>query len=169
MNTAFLSLGSNMGDKVGYIQQAYKMLDFTDKIKVKKCSSFYETEPFGHKSQDWFVNVALEIETDLSPEELLQKCLKVEEQLGRQRYETIKWGPRTIDIDIIFYADNVIATDNLQVPHPQMHHRAFVIVPMLELNPDFVHPIMEKTILQMHNDLEDPEEVYLYGTRVTGV
>jgi len=166
MKTAFLSLGSNIGDKIGYIQQAYKMLNFTDNIHVKTCSSFYETEPSGNKNQDWFVNVALEIETSLSANELLETCLKIETKLGRQRIESQKWQPRTIDIDIIFYGETTIATEFLQVPHKEVHKRAFVLVPMLELNPDFVHPIIGKTILEMHSDLEDPEEVYLYGTRV---
>jgi 2-amino-4-hydroxy-6-hydroxymethyldihydropteridine diphosphokinase len=169
MKTAFLSLGSNLGDKIGYIQQAHKMLNFTDKIEVKNCSSFYETEPYGNKNQDWFVNVALEIKTSLSAEDLLHECLRIESQLGRQRDAVSKWLPRTIDIDIIFYSNSIITNKDLQIPHPEVHNRAFVLVPMLELNPDFVHPIIGKTILQMHSDLDDPEEIYLYGTRIKGL
>ncbi len=166
MPIVYLGLGSNIGDKISYIQQAHKLLNDTPDITVTNSSSLYETEPCGVKEQDWFVNAALEVETTLSPEVLLYECQRIEKLLGRIRdSETFRWGPRTIDIDILFYDKLILATDLLQIPHPRLDKRAFMLVPLLELDPDFIHPIIKKSVLDIHSCLPAPEEVYLYGTR----
>jgi len=165
MSTAYLSAGSNIGDRIGYLQQANNLLKDIEDITVVASSSIYETEPVGFRDQEWFANAVLEIVTKLSPGELLAECLRIECQLGRERNPENRWGPRTIDLDILFYDNEVILEESLQIPHPRMHERAYALVPMLELAPDFVHPVIKKTILELHNELEEPEEVYLYGTR----
>lgn len=164
MSRVFLSIGSNLGDRLSNIQQAVATLSMSDKIKIVKTSSFYETEPWGNKNQEWFINAALAIDTDYSPEELLQYCQNIEVQLGRIRKENEKWSQRAIDIDILMYDDLVISSKNLIVPHPFMHLRAFVLVPMLEVKSDLVHPVFKKTISELYDELSNPEDVYLYGT-----
>lgn len=166
MSVAYIGLGSNIGDRIGYIQQAHKLLSDTEGITVIDCSSLYETEPYGYKDQEWFVNATLKIETTLEAHVLLKNCHRIEKQLGRVRHpEMPQWGPRTIDLDILLYDETVIATDNLQIPHPRLHLRAYALVPLLELDPDLIHPIIGKSILDLHSSLPEPEEVYLYGTR----
>jgi 2-amino-4-hydroxy-6-hydroxymethyldihydropteridine diphosphokinase len=165
MSTAYLCAGSNIGDRVGYLQQANMLLKDTEGITVTDISSIYETEPVGFKDQEWFANAVLKIETTLTPQELLRECMRIEKQLGRNRNEEERWGPRTLDLDILFYDNEIIMEESLQIPHPRMHQRAYALVPMLELDPDFIHPIIKKSVMKIHDELEDPEEVYLYGTR----
>lgn len=165
MPRVFLSLGSNIGDRLANIQQAVSMLSITDKIKIVKSSSFYETEPWGNENLNWFVNAAIAIDTDLSPLDLLNVCQNVERQLGRIKVAEKKWLNRTIDIDILMYDDDIISIENtLVIPHPYMYKRAFVLVPMLEVKSDLVHPVFKKTISELYDDLEYPEDVFLYGT-----
>lgn len=166
MSTAYICAGSNIGDRVGYLQQANMLLKDTPGITVLDISSIYETEPVGYKDQEWFANAVIKIETDLEPHDLLTECMRIEKQLGRDRSIEERWGPRTLDLDILFYDDRIIAEADLRIPHPRMHERAYALVPMLELDPDFVHPILGKTVVDLHNELEEPEEVYLYGTRI---
>lgn len=166
MAIVYIGLGSNIGDRVGYIQQSCKMLNDIESIQIVKCSSFYETEPYGYKEQEWFINAIVKVKTDLSADNLLDVCSDIEKRLGRCRCKNqIKWGPRTIDLDILFYDDKVISTEFLQIPHPFVQLRACSLVPMLEIASKLVHPVLKKTIEDLHNDLENPEEVYLYGTR----
>lgn len=166
MSIAYLGLGSNIGDRIGYIQQAYKLLADTQGIEVVNTSSLYETEPVGFEDQEWFINAVIEISTTLNAVELLIQCQRIEGQLGRKRLpDEPQWGPRTIDIDILLYDNEIISEANLQIPHPRLHQRAFALVPLLELAPNLVHPVINKTILEIHNELPNPEEVYLYGTR----
>ncbi len=165
MARVFLSLGSNMGDRAGNISQAVSLLSISDKIKVIKTSSFYETEPWGKKDQPWFVNAAMAIDTDYPPEELLSYCQSIESKMGRIRKENERWGQRAIDIDILMYDNEIISEANvLNIPHPLMHLRAFVLVPMLEVKADLIHPVFNKTISQLYDELENPEDVFLYGT-----
>ncbi|MBQ4647193.1 MAG: 2-amino-4-hydroxy-6-hydroxymethyldihydropteridine diphosphokinase [Candidatus Gastranaerophilales bacterium] len=165
MSRVFLSLGSNLGDRLSNIQQAVSYLSMSDSIKIIKTSSFYETEPWGNKNQDWFINAAVALDTDLSCEELLELCQNIEVKLGRIRRENEKWAQRAIDIDILMYDDKLISLpEKLIVPHPLMHLRAFVLVPMLEVKSDLVHPVFNKTISELYDELENPEDVFLYGT-----
>jgi len=165
MPRVFLSLGSNMGDRAQNISQAVSLLSISDRVKVIKTSSFYETEPWGKKNQNWFVNAALAIDTDYTPEELLSYCQNIELKMGRIRNENEKWGERAIDIDILIYDDKIISNGiNLTIPHPYMHLRAFVLVPMLEVKSDLVHPVFNKTVSELYDELQNPEDVFLYGT-----
>ena len=166
MTIAYIGVGSNIGDRVGYVQQAHCLLNDTEGIQVLESSSLYETEPVGYKDQEWFINAVLKTETTLSAEELLNQCFRIENQLGRVRHpELPKNGPRTLDLDVLFYDNKVINTDIMEIPHPRMHQRAYTLVPLLELDEDMLHPVFNKTISELHENLDEPEEVYLYGTR----
>ena len=166
MAIVYLSLGSNYGDRIGYVQQAASLIGAAEGISIVRTSSFYETEPWGMTSDNWFVNAVVEIKTTLTPQNLLELCLRIETQLGRTRPSDGGYTDRTIDIDILFYNKDIINDDNLVIPHKYLHLRAFTLVPLLELIPNFEHPVIHKTISQLHNDLENPEMVFLYGTRV---
>lgn len=166
MAIVYLCLGSNKGDRVGYVQQATSLLAAVDGISIVRTSSFYETQPWLEVETTWYVNAVIEIKTSLSPQDLLSECLRIEKQLGRNREKEGHHGDRTLDIDILFYGKEIFTEDNLQIPHKFIHQRAFTLVPMLELNPDFIHPVLGKTISELHDELENPEMVYLYGTRM---
>ena len=166
MTIVYLSLGSNIGDRIGYIQQATSLLNLTDNITIIRTSAFYETEPWGMSTDTWFVNAVVELKTSLSPQDLLNECKRIEKQLGRFTAEKSGYADRTIDIDILFYGKEIINEKDLVIPHKFLHLRAFTLVPLLELIPDFEHPVLHKTISDLHNDLENPEMVFLYGTRV---
>ena len=154
------------GNKVNYIHQATSLIANSENIKLVRASTLYESEPWGEKNQPWFINVGLEIKTSLSPQEFLSRMQNIETQLGRVKDENAKkWSDREIDIDIIFWGNEIINEQNLKVPHPYAHKRAFVLVPFLELIPDFVHPVIKKSLIDIHSELEEPEDVYLYGTR----
>lgn len=166
MALVYLSLGSNKGDRVGYVQQATSLLNGFEGINVVQSSSLYETEPWGVDSENWFVNAVIQISTTLSPQLLLAQCQKIESMLGRDREREGHYGDRNIDIDILFYDNVIINDENLSVPHQHFHERAFTLIPMLELAPDFVHPVSKKTVDVLYEELENPEMVYLYGTRL---
>lgn len=166
MAIVYLSLGSNLGDRVGYIQQATSLLSANPDISIVSTSSFYETEPWHMNTEHWFVNVVIQIMTTLPPEELYKECKRIETFLGREHISgDERYCDRVIDIDIIFYDKKLIKNDNLTIPHPLFHKRAFVLVPMLEIAEDFVHPVFGKTVEELYDDLENPETVYLYGTK----
>ena len=165
MAIVYLSLGSNFGDRIGYVQQAASLLGACDGISIIRTSAFYETEPWGMKSENWFVNAVLEIKTAFSPQKLLEECQRIENQLGRKRLGE-GYSDRTIDIDILFYNKDIVNEENIVITHKFVHLRAFTLVPLLELIPNFEHPVLHKTITELHNDLENPEMVFLYGTRV---
>ena len=165
MAIAYLCLGSNIGDKIGYIQQAVRLLSSSGMVTVVRTSALYETEPWGNKDLDWFVNGVIEVKTKLSPRELLDLCKNTEIQMGRKP-SLKKYENRIIDIDILFYGDMTIDEPDLKIPHEHLHERAFAIVPLLELIPDYVHPKYKKSLLQLHEDLETVDDVFLYGTRV---
>lgn len=164
MPIAFLSLGSNKGDRLSVIQQAVNFLGTHELIEIAAASSFYETEPWGKKNQTWFVNAAVAIRTTLSPVELLRVCQDIESKMGRDRSKEERWGERPLDIDILFYDDLIMSNEILTIPHKYVHKRAFALVPMLEIKSSFVHPVFNKTISELHEELEDPEDVFLYGT-----
>lgn len=166
MAIVYLSLGSNKGDRIGYVQQAASLLGADEGISIVRTSAFYESEPWNMNTKNWFVNAVVEAKTKYSPQELLEVCQRIEKQLGRTSEEKNQYQDRTIDIDILFYNKDIINEENLIIPHKYVHLRAFTLVPMMELNSDFVHPVLHKNIIEMHNDLENPEMVFLYGTRV---
>ncbi|MCQ2744279.1 MAG: 2-amino-4-hydroxy-6-hydroxymethyldihydropteridine diphosphokinase [bacterium] len=165
MAIVYLSLGSNLGDRVGYIQQATSLLSANSDINIVATSSFYETEPWHMNTEKWFVNAVIQIMTALPPEELLKECQRIETFLGREHIsDKSRYEDRVIDIDIIFYDNKMIKTEKLTIPHQFFHKRAFVLVPMLEIAEDFVHPVFNKTVEELYDDLENPETVVLYGT-----
>ena len=165
MAIAYLCLGANSKNRLTTVQQAVSLFSLAENIKLIRASALYETEPWGVKDQNWFLNMVVEIKTDLSAQDLLLKCLSIEKMLGRDRSREQRWGERPVDIDIIFYDNQIINTGILTVPHPRMHERAFVLVPLLELIPDFVHPVLKKSVSDLYDELDDVEEVCLYGTR----
>jgi len=144
MKKSYLGLGSNMGDKKRYLYDAIQILNHREEITITTLSSLYETAPWGYVDQDIFMNLVVEIETSLSPFELLDVCQFIENELGRVR--EFKWGPRVIDVDILLYDDQVIQSKRLTVPHPYMTERDFVMIPLAEINPQLV--IKDKTAQQ---------------------
>ena len=150
---AYLSLGSNMGDKDGYLNIAIKQLQLEDKIRRVRTSRIITTKPYGNVNQDDFRNMCCELETICTPLELLHICNKIEEENGRVRAE--HWGPRTLDIDILLYGDSIINSKQLIVPHIDMHNRRFVLEPLAELAPGAYHPIMRMSVAQMLKGCED--------------
>jgi 2-amino-4-hydroxy-6-hydroxymethyldihydropteridine diphosphokinase len=146
LNTAYLSLGTNLGDRAAQLRGAIERLN-ADGIRVVRESSIYETEPLGFEEQPWFLNMAVEVETDLTAERLLEQTQQIEKDMGRKRF-AVK-GPRIIDIDILFFGNAVIQTLALEIPHPGMAHRRFVLEPLAEIAPELRHPVLGKTILEM--------------------
>jgi 2-amino-4-hydroxy-6-hydroxymethyldihydropteridine diphosphokinase len=148
--TAYLSLGSNVGDREEYIEQAIFLLEKNPNIDMIKHSANYETEAEGNLPQPPFLNAAVAIKTKLSPHRLLEVCQEIEALQGRER-ET-EWGPRTIDIDILLYDGEIISDDKLQIPHPLMHERIFVLKPLKDIAPQLMHPILEKSIESLYEE-----------------
>ena len=144
--------GSNIGDRKQQLLKAIDLIGNIKGIKVTKQSSIYETAPIGYTDQPNFLNLCLEIETELSPQQLLKHCLDIEQQLHRVR--EIRWGPRTLDIDILLYSDNIIETDNLSIPHPRMQERAFVLIPLNDIASDKKDPRLNQKI----HDLVFPDD-----------
>lgn len=165
MAIAYLCLGSNIGDRVGYVQMARKMLVESGKVTIVRSSALYETEPWGNPDQCWFLNAVIEVKTSLEPKELLKLCLDTEKHLGRVRSTERHWSSRTIDIDILLYDDLIYEDEELTIPHKHLHERAFALVPLLELVPDYVHPKLKKSLLELHEAIENPEDIVLFGTR----
>ncbi|MET3576254.1 2-amino-4-hydroxy-6-hydroxymethyldihydropteridine diphosphokinase [Bhargavaea ullalensis] len=141
MNTAYLSIGTNMGDRETHLREAVRMLGDLPSTRVDGVSSIYETDPVGFEEQPAFLNMAVRLKTELAAEELLGECQRIESELGRVR--TVRWGPRTADLDILLFNDEGVQTEKLTVPHPRMHERAFVLVPLLELEPG-IRPVLER-------------------------
>lgn len=146
MKRIYLSLGSNIGDREAYLRQAVERLASQD-IRVLAASCIYETEPVDYRDQAWFLNQVVAAETTLFPMQLLTRTARVERELGRQR--RVPKGPRTIDIDILFYASAVVETARLEIPHPRIAERRFVLAPLAELAPDLRHPVTHRSVRQM--------------------
>lgn len=151
MKTVYLGLGSNKGDKRGWFDQAIERLDSIGHVVAK--SEWYETKPFGVEDQEWFLNGVVAMETDLEPDLLMEHILDIEERLFRRRVK--KNGPRTIDIDILLYGDDVYEDDDVTVPHPRMHERWSVLKPLCDIAPDVIHPKLKKTAQQLLDDLPE--------------
>lgn len=148
---AYIALGSNIGDSKKYLNDAVAQLNEVPNAKVTKCSEYYVTPPYGVTNQDDFLNACLKLRTLLSPEELLEELHKIEKAAGRER--VVHWGPRTLDLDIIFYDDLVMEADDLCIPHVEMHKRKFVLEPLHEIAPYKRHPVYGKTVREMLEEL----------------
>ena len=140
----YIGIGANLGDRKKTLQDATGILNAKPEIAVIAASAVYETAPIGVVDQPYFLNAVLQVHTNLSARNLLNYLLAIERKFGRQR-ET-RWGPRTLDLDILLYGDAIINQPGLQVPHPYLHERAFVLVPLCDLNPDLKHPVLGQSI-----------------------
>jgi 2-amino-4-hydroxy-6-hydroxymethyldihydropteridine diphosphokinase len=152
---AYLSLGSNLGDREGHLRDAISRLGAEGRVAA--VSSFYETEPVEVTAQPWFLNCAIALETAKTPEGLMASILRIEQGMGRKRER--KKGPRTIDIDILLFGNAVMATPTLTVPHPAMQERRFVLEPLAEIRPEALHPQFNKTVLELLRALPAGQEV----------
>ncbi len=151
-NKLVLSLGSNLGNRYAYLQQAIVSINEAfDTIGL--VAQFYQSPPWGDTNQSSFLNTAMVLETTYTPDHCIRLLQEIEAEIGRTK--TRKWGPRTIDIDILFYEDEIISKPNLQVPHPHLQDRAFVLVPLHDLVPNFKHPVYTMTIREMLHKIED--------------
>jgi 2-amino-4-hydroxy-6-hydroxymethyldihydropteridine diphosphokinase len=139
-----------VGDREEYIEQAIFLLSKTPGIKMRKKSANYETEPEGNSDQPQFLNAAIEVQTMLDPYKLLSVLHETENALGRER--DVEWGPRTIDLDILLYDNQIVSDDKLQIPHPLLHERLFVLKPLSEIAPKALHPALEKTIIDIYEE-----------------
>ena len=157
MHAAYIGFGSNIGDRLAHIQNAIHALSKTEEITLQKISSVYKTAPVGYEAQAEFLNGVAAIQTSLSPLSLLHTLKNIETAIGRKH--RIRWGPREIDLDILIYGDLCLQTEELVVPHPEMHLRGFVLVPFAEIASDLVHPVFEESIQTLVNRLEDDKSV----------
>lgn len=151
----YLSLGSNIGNKRKNLLEAIRKIGELENTEVAKSSTILETEPFGYLEQDNFLNACLEVKTLMTAQEFLKEILQIELDMGRVR--EIKWGPRIIDIDILFYDKEIIEEDNLAVPHPWICEREFVLDPLSEIAPNYIHPLEKKTITMLARKLKERE------------
>ncbi|MBU7594063.1 2-amino-4-hydroxy-6-hydroxymethyldihydropteridine diphosphokinase [Metabacillus halosaccharovorans] len=159
-NHAYIALGSNIGDREQYLIDAIKKIHNYSNIKVVNISSIYETDPVGYTDQDEFLNMVISINTDLTAFQLLSVLQETEKQLNRKR--DIRWGPRTLDLDILLFNYENIEAEQLIVPHPRMHERAFVLIPLFELNQDVKIPSIDEPISTIIDQLHDKEGVRIW-------
>ena len=157
MYTVYIGFGSNIGDRLTHIRNAIHTLSKTEGITLQKISSIYTTDPVGYEEQAQFLNGAAAIQTTLFPLSLLHTLKDIETAIGRKH--RIRWGPREIDLDILIYGDLCLQTEKLVIPHPEMHLRGFVLVPLVEIAPDLVHPIFQESIQTLCSRLEDGKSV----------
>jgi dihydroneopterin aldolase / 2-amino-4-hydroxy-6-hydroxymethyldihydropteridine diphosphokinase len=148
-HTAYIAIGSNMGDRDNNLNSAIELINTPDFNKVTKISNFYDTKPVGYVEQDEFLNGALEIKTLLAPKKLMQFLLEKEQDLKRERI--IRWGPRTIDLDILLYDNLITCEEEIIIPHPRMHERLFVLKPLSDIAPYVMHPILNKRVIELLN------------------
>ena len=158
MITVYLSLGSNLGNRQSNLDQALKLI--SERMRLGKVSSIYDTEPVGLVNQPRFLNLACEVVTHLSPEGLLALLKGIEQKMGRY---SRSGEPRNIDIDIVLFGDQVVNVPGLIIPHPKMHERAFVLIPLAEIAPDFVHPVLNKTIKELDKAVKEVQGVMKFN------
>ena len=155
-HTVYLSLGSNLGDRAVHIEKALTRLG-EERVRIVRRSSFYQTEPVEFQAQGWFLNIAVEAETELMPRQLLRAIGNIEREMGRKRI--VRAGPRTIDIDILLYGANAVNAAELEIPHPRMTERRFVLVPMAEIAPALRHPVLRLTMVELLAATSDRSQV----------
>ncbi len=159
MKQVILHLGSNVGDRVSNIQRGISHLN-SNVGEVLVQSSLYETEPWGLKEQSNFLNLALRINTNLAPDKLLDEVKNIEQEVGRTKEE--HWGPRVLDIDILFYEDFVLKGENLTIPHQELQNRNFVLIPLMEIAGEMMHPLLNKTIEELYIESQDRCDVWIF-------
>lgn len=158
MNTAYLGLGSNLGNRLAFLRGGRDILVNCPGIELVQASGVYETEAVGGPSDNpLFLNSVLQIQTSLDPRQLLEACLAAEDEFGRSR--PVRWAPRTLDVDILFYADQVVCEDDLIIPHPRLQERTFVLVPLMEIAPDLKHPLLDQTITEIASGADGVAEL----------
>ncbi len=155
-NVAYLSIGSNKGDKKKNLEGAIGLLQAHDKIDVKDVSQFYQTQPQNFTDQDWFVNAAVKIVTSLEAEDLLSALKDLEQFLDKDG-KPFRFGPRIIDLDIIYYGNMIIKTERLELPHPRMHERCFVLIPMCDIGAHEIHPVLKESADELLKKIEKQE------------
>lgn len=162
MPKSYLGLGSNIGDRISFIEKAYREINNIQDTKIINKSSLYETEPWGEIKQDDFLNSVTEIDTNLDSASLLKELKNIEKKIGRNK--TNKWAEREIDIDLLFYGNEIIENEFMNVPHLQIENRKFVLLPMSEIAPDFIHPVLKKSIAVLLNETPDKLSVIKFQT-----
>ncbi len=155
-SNAFLGLGSNLGNPKENILRAIQQLSSLPNTKILNQSSLYRTEPIGNTNQNWFLNSVVQVQTNYSPRELLISLMALEKGMGRMRIE--KWGPRIIDLDILYFDDLIINEEELQIPHPGISERCFVLVPLNEIAPDYIHPELKKSNRNLLGELSQEQQ-----------
>lgn len=150
MNRVYIAFGSNVGDSKSIIEKAFILIE-QNNMKIINKSALYETKPYGYKDQPNFINGALEIETEFNARQTLERLLAIEKELGRTR--EIHWGPRTLDLDVIFFNNEIYKEEDLVIPHPDMQNRDFVLKPLNDICPEYVHPETGKSVEQMLGEL----------------
>lgn len=153
MYSFFLGIGSNLGDSLSNCRNAIDILAQDSRIRVLDTSDFYTTEPYGFVAQPWFINCVIRVATRMEPVRLLECCLEIERKFKRQRVE--RWGPRTLDIDILYWGQSIYISRQLRIPHPEAHQRRFVVTPMSVLAPNFLHPIINLRMMELNARLKD--------------
>ena len=156
-HTAYLSVGSNLGDKRDNCLRGIHALTAAGESEIKACSRFYRTSPVDYTDQDWFVNAAVKIGTRLGPTDLLKQLIAIQRKMGRKA-DAVRFGPRVLDLDILLYDERIIHTQTLEVPHPRMHKRAFVLQPICDINPTIIHPVLGKSAADLLASLEDDDQ-----------
>ncbi len=159
---SYLSLGTNLGNRENNLITAIRLLHTIRGVTVLRESQIYETSPVKTIAQPWFLNKVIEVRTTLTPQRLLKLCQKIEVQMGRTKSQ--HWGPRIIDIDILLYGNQVIEDEDLLIPHPSMHLRKFVLAPLLELYPDFIHPSNNMAITELIKKFDKTQIVNKFST-----
>ena len=154
MIDAYIGIGSNMGDRAAHLAQALVAMTTLDNTRLLRRSPVYETDPVGPIDQPKFLNTAAWLATTLQPVELLGYLRDIERAAGRERDE--RWGPRTLDLDLLLWGDRIIDSEELTVPHPHMHERWFVLKPLSDIAPEAIHPVLKKTVLELLNQIETP-------------
>ena len=156
-STAYLSVGSNLGDKLGNCLNGIEALAAGGDCDILACSRFYRTSPVDYTEQDWFVNAAVKVKTDLEPKDLLAQLIAIQRNKGRKA-DAVRFGPRVLDLDILLFDARIIRTQTLEIPHPRMHKRAFVLQPICDINPTIVHPVLGKSAADLLASLEDEDQ-----------